>query len=101
MREMNGETLLTLKEASEKFFVPTYWLRRQLGKPRLPNGKVVRFVKFPSDKNYYVYLSDVEQLAMPRVFNPDYIEESQRQYDKDPEFQPSEVPDYEWKDEEK
>lgn len=85
MKILDGDTLLTLKEASERFSVPTYWFRRQIGKPRLPNGGIVRAVKFPNDKNYYMYLSELEQLAKPMIFNPTFVGESQKEYDANPE----------------
>lgn len=85
MRTFENQTLLTLKEASEKFMVPVTWLRKQMGKPVLPEGKALRVVKFPADKNYYLFLSEVEEISKPRVFSLDYIEKTQHDYDRDPE----------------
>lgn len=85
MRQLDGETMLTLKEASEKFTVPTSWIRRQLGKPVLPEGGVVRVVKFPADKNMYVFESEMKLLIMPRIFSLDYIEHTQKQYEENPD----------------
>lgn len=85
MRTFEGETVVTLKEASEKFEVPVSWLRLQMGKRVLPDNKALRVVKFPADKNYYLFLSEVEQIAMPRVFSSEYIEKTQMDYEADPE----------------
>lgn len=85
MRTLEGETLLTLKEASEKYTVPVTWLRKQLGKPVLPDGKPLRYVKFPADKNFYLFMSEVEELSKPRVYSLEYIEKTQEAYDKDPD----------------
>jgi hypothetical protein len=85
MRNLGGEVVLTLKEASERYFVPVTWLRKQIGKPVLPGGKLLRVVKFPADKNYYLFLSEVEQIAQPRVFSPEYIERTQKEYEDDPD----------------
>jgi hypothetical protein len=85
MRQFEGEQVLTLKEASEKFDVPVSWLRRQIGKPMLANGGLVRVVKFPADKNFYMFLSELEEIAKPRVYSIDYIKLTQEAYDKDPE----------------
>src|SRR5690348_8493070 len=73
MRAFGNETVVSLKEASEQFMVPVTWLRKQIGKPVLPGGKALRVVKFPADKNYYLFLSEVEEISKPRVFNLDYI----------------------------
>jgi hypothetical protein len=85
MRQFEGEQVLTLKEASEKFDVPVSWLRRQIGKPMLANGELVRVVKFPADKNFYMFLSELEEIAKPRVYSIDYIKLTQEAYEKDPE----------------
>ena len=85
MRTYEGETLLTLKEASEKYLVPVTWLRKQIGRPVLAGGKPLRYVKFPADKNYYLFMSEVEELSKPRVFSLEYIEGTQEAYEKDPD----------------
>ena len=90
MRTIEGETVLTLKEASKKFDVPVTWLRSQLGKLVLPDDKALRLVKFPADKNYYLFLSEVEKIAMPRVFSSEFIEKTQLDYDQNPEGEPGE-----------
>jgi len=86
MRSYEGETVLTFKEASERFTVPITWLRKQVGRPVLPGGKLLRLVKFPADKNYYLFLSEVEEISKPRVFSPEYIERTQREYEQDPDW---------------
>jgi hypothetical protein len=85
MRTFEGETVVTLKEASERFMVPVTWLRKQMGKPVLQGGKPLRVVKFPADKNYYLFLSEVEEISKPRVFSLEYIEKTQRDYERDPD----------------
>lgn len=85
MRTFEGETMLTLKEASERYFVPVTWLRKQIGKPLLSGGKPLRVVKFPADKNYYLFLSEVEEIAKPRVYSREFIERTQQEYDEDPD----------------
>jgi len=85
MRTLDEETVLTLKEASEKYLVPVSWLRRQIGQPILPGGKLVRGIKFPADKNHYVFLSEMELITMPRVYTTEFTEETQRRYSNNPE----------------
>lgn len=85
MRTYEGETVLTFKEASERFEVPVTWLRKQSGKPVLPGGKALRVVKFPADKNYYLFLSEVEVISMPRVFSSEYIAKTQDDYNTNPD----------------
>lgn len=85
MRTYQGETVLTFKEASEQFEVPITWLRKQSGKPVLPGGMALRVVKFPADKNYYLFLSEVEVISKPRVFSSEYIAKTQTDYDTDPD----------------
>jgi hypothetical protein len=45
----------------------------------------VRVVKFPADKNYYLFLTELEEIAKPRVFSLEYIEKTREEYDKDPD----------------
>lgn len=85
MRTFDGETMLTLKEASERYEVPVTWLRKQIGKPILEGHKPVRVVKFPADKNLYLFLSEVEEISKPRVYSTEYIEQTQEEYEVDPE----------------
>lgn len=85
MRTYDGQTMLTLKEASEKYFVPVSWIRKQIGKPVLDKGELMRVVKFPADKNYYVFDTEMEQISKPRVYSREYIERTQRDYQEDPE----------------
>jgi hypothetical protein len=85
VRTYEGESVLTLKEASQRYDVPVTWLRKQIGKTVLPEGKPVRVVKFPADKNYYLFLSELEEIVKPRVFSWEYIEKTQKDYDNDPE----------------
>lgn len=86
MRTFENETVLTLKEASEKYEVPVTWLRKQIGKPILAGGKMLRVVKFPADKNYYLFLSEVDEISKPRIFTLEYVEQTQKEYDKDPDY---------------
>lgn len=90
MKTFEGETVLNLKEASEKYDVPVHWLRRQIGKPLLPGGSLVRVVKFPADKNFYMFLSELEEIAKPRVYSVEYIKLTQNEYEADPEKEPKE-----------
>jgi hypothetical protein len=85
MRTLENETVLTFKEVSQRYNVPVTWLRKQLGKPVLPGGKALRMVKFPADKNYYLFESEVQAIAMPRVFSSEYVAKTQEAYDKDPD----------------
>lgn len=85
MRQFENETVLTLKEASDKYMVPVTWLRRQIGKPVLSGGRPFRLVKFPADKNFYVFMSEVEEISKPRVYSLDYIAKTQEDYEKDPD----------------
>lgn len=85
MRTFEGETVLTLKEASEKYEVPVSWLRRQIGKAVLSSGGVLRVVKFPADKNFYLFLSEVDEIAKPRVYSVEYTKLTQEAYNRDPE----------------
>ncbi len=84
MRTLENEAVLTFKEVSQKYEVPITWLRKQLGKPVLPGGKTLRVVKFPADKNYYLFDSEAEIIAKPRVFSSEYIEKTQEDYEADP-----------------
>jgi len=43
-----------------------------------------------------MYLSELEQLAKPMVFNPEYVEKSQTVYDLNPNAQDDDVPDFNW-----
>jgi hypothetical protein len=88
MRTFEGETVLNLKEASEKYEVPVHWLRRQIGKPILPGGRTVRVVKFPADKNFYMFLSELEEIAKPRVYSVEYTKLTQEAYEADPDREP-------------
>jgi hypothetical protein len=85
VRTYNGETMLTLKEASEKYFVPVSWIRKQIGKSILPEGKAVRIVKFPADKNYYVFESEMEEISKPRVYSTEFMEDTRKRYEVNPE----------------
>jgi hypothetical protein len=85
MRTYETESVLTLKEASEKFDVPVTWLRKQMGKPILAGGKALRVVKFPADKNLYLFLSEVEEISKPRVYSTEFMEKTREDYEKDPE----------------
>lgn len=85
MRTFEGETVVTLKEASERFEVPVTWLRKQIGKPVLSGGQALRVVKFPADKNYYLFLNEIEEISKPRVFSSEYIASTQQSYEQDPE----------------
>ncbi len=85
MRTYEGENVVTLKEASERFDVPVTWIRKQMGKPVLPDGKVLRVVKFPADKNYYLFLSEVAKISVPHVYSSEYIEKTQLDYEADPD----------------
>ena len=88
MRTFEGEAVLNLKEASEKYEVPVHWLRRQIGKPILTGGRTVRVVKFPADKNFYMFLSELEEIAKPRVYSAEYTKLTQEVYEADPEREP-------------
>lgn len=85
MRIFENEKVLTLKEASEMFDVPVTWLRKQMGKPVLPGGKALRVVKFPADKNYYLFQSEIEIISKPRVFSTEYMEETRKKYEENPD----------------
>lgn len=77
MRTFEGEIVLTLKELSEKHDVPVSWLRKQIGKSILPGGGVLRMVRFPADKNFYLFVNEVDVIAKPRVYGEDYIKRTQ------------------------
>lgn len=68
------------------FFVPVTWIRKQIGKPLLPGGKPIRAVKFPADKNFYVFQWEIAEISKPRVYAADYIEETQKGYEDDPGY---------------
>ncbi|MBA3825182.1 MAG: hypothetical protein H0X24_14950 [Ktedonobacterales bacterium] len=85
MRKLEDQTVLTLKEASEKYDVPVSWLRRQIGKPVLSESKILRLVKFPADRNFYVFESEVEELSKPRVYSIEYMEATRQAYEEDPD----------------
>jgi hypothetical protein len=47
-------------------------------------------VKFPADKNFYMFLSELEEIARPRVYSVEYTKLTQDAYEADPEREPSE-----------